>query len=946
MKYLLLFSSLMAFLIQSCDRNVSEKMDLSGEWKFRMDENDRGTAENWFSGELSETVLLPGSMVENGKGFDVGPDTKWTGGIQNPDWMNDPDYSPYLDSTDFRFPFWLQPLKKYEGSAWYQKKIRIPENWRGKKVMLNLERCHWESMVWINDLEVGMQNSLAVPHRYDLTSFIKTGEQLLTIRIDNRIKDVDPGINSHSFSDHTQTNWNGMIGELYLEAVPNVHFSDIQIYPDPENNMVAVKMHILNESPSAQETNITIGADGKSEGNSQEIENYSKKIVVDKGENIVKLNFNFNGKMELWDEFNPHLYEMTISLKCKAGTDTRKIVTGFREIKAEGQRFAVNGRPAFLRGTLECAIFPKTGFPPANKEEWTRIMEIIKAHGLNHIRFHSWCPPEAAFAAADEAGVYFQIECSSWANQSTTLGDGKSIDQYIWDESKRIVKEYGNHPSFIMLAYGNEPGGRNSGSYLREFVRYWKETDPRRMYTGGAGWPVLPENDYHNIPRPRIQAWGEGLNSIINGQPPRTDFDWTDRLSGDEKPVVSHEIGQWCVYPNFKEIEKYNGNLRARNFEIFRRSLEAGGMLQLADSFLLASGKLQALCYKADIEAALRTPGLAGFQLLDLHDFPGQGTALVGILDPFWDEKGYISPDEFSRFCNSTVPLARLPKRIFTEGDTLIATAEIAHFGESPLKGVNSSWKISDSSGNEVSEGTFGKHDISIGNCIELGQIEFRFPVLNEPRKLMLELFVADFFNSWDLWVFPEPEKIENNDIRIVEKMDNSAIGILEKGGKILFSLGRGKVSPEMGGSVGVGFSSIFWNTAWTNNQKPHTLGILCNPSHPALKLFPTEYCSNWQWWDAMSHADAILLKEFPAELKPIVRVIDDWVTNRPLALLFEAKVGSGKIIVSGADLVNDLEKRPEACQLLKSLINYMQGENFQPTVNINEEILFKIGAK
>jgi hypothetical protein len=927
----------------SCSHKPISRLDLAGEWKFRMDTNDQGISEKWYTTALPENVKLPGSMVENGKGFDVGPDTKWTGGIMNPNWMKDPNYAPYLDSTKFRFPFWLQPLKKYTGAAWYQKKINIPESWSGTEVFLTLERCHWESSVWVGEKYAGMQNSLGTPHRYNLTPFLKHGEQLLTIRIDNRIKDIDPGENSHSISDHTQTNWNGIVGQIFIESRPGIYFSDIQLFPDIKSRIVAVRMVIQNESGKPR--NIKIGIKAKHKGGSvaSDIPDLKKDMVIEKGESIVKLSFEMGNKVKFWDEFDPVLYNFSFTLKSDEGTDFRNLITGIREIRADGTRFTINHRPVFIRGTLECSIFPKTGFPPTDKEEWARIMKVIKSHGLNQMRFHSWCPPEAAFEAADEAGVYFQVECSSWANQSTTLGDGKPIDKYIWDESKQIVKEYGNHPSFIMMAYGNEPGGKNYSVFLKEFVTYWKESDQRRMHTSGAGWPAIAENDYHNIPRPRLQGWGEGVNSLINSKPPRTDFDWADRLPGDGKPVVSHEIGQWCVYPNFREIEKYTGNLKARNFEIFRESLNANGMVQLADSFLLASGKLQALCYKAEIEAAFRTPGFAGFNLLDLHDFPGQGTALVGVLDPFWEEKGYISPDEFSRFCNSTVPLVRLPRRVYQEGDTITAIAETAHFGPFELTGTNPFWSIKDATGKQITGGNFPKIDIKIDNCIRLGNINYQIPVLNQPRKIILEVGVDNFSNSWDLWVFPKYEESNQGDVKVVEKLDPSTLGFLRKGGKVILSLGRGKVNPEMGGKVGVGFSSIFWNTAWTRNQKPHTLGILCSPTHPALELFPTEYYSNWQWWDAMSHADAIMLKEFPAELKPIVRIIDDWVTNRSLALLLEGKVGSGKIIVSGCDLVNDLSNRPEAVQLRTSLLNYMNGAKFDPQVSIEAPLLMNM---
>ena len=161
----------------------------------------------------------------------------------------------------------------------------------------------------------------------------------------------------------------------------------------------------------------------------------------------------------------------------------------------------------------------------------------------------------------------------------------------------------------------------------------------------------------------------------------------------------------------------------------------------------------------------------------------------------------------------------------------------------------------------------------------------------------------------------------------------------------MLLTVKKGSIRRGKGGEVAVGFSSIFWNTAWTNGQEPHTLGILCNPKHPALAAFPTEYHSNWQWWDAMHHSNAISLEDLENKPEPIVRIIDDWVTNRDLALIFEAKVGRGKLLVAGVDLQSELESRPEARQLLYSLKSYMSSDRFSPdTVMHVDEIkaLFK----
>jgi hypothetical protein len=924
-------------ILSSCKADKVSVIDLSGEWRFAMDTLDTGEAEGWFERKLGEVVTLPGSMASNGKGFEITLHTKWTGDIRDTAWYRSPNFSPYHHPENIRFPFWLQPDKKYTGVAWYQKEISIPEGWRHKHIMLNLERCHWETTVWLDDRRIGSQNSLSTPHQYSFKGI--PGKHRVTVKVDNRIRDIDVGINSHSITDHTQSNWNGIVGDISLSVRENVYIKKLALFPDIQDKCVEVVALIHNDLDSSQAIIIETEATSLNNPQDANYEPIKQQFRVETGENEVRFTYPLGDDALLWDEFDPNLYQLQLKLTFDNTSEEYVESFGLREIKVENQQIKINNRQLFLRGTLECAIFPLTGFPSTNKEEWRRIYRTIKSYGLNHMRFHSWCPPEAAFCAADEEGIYLQVECGSWANQSTTLGDGKPVDHYIWEESKRIVGEYGNHPSFCLMAYGNEPGGSNYQAFLTDFLTYWKKQDNRRIYTGAAGWPELPENEYHNTPRPRIQGWGEELRSVINAEPPSTNFDWYSRnkMPEDGIPVISHEIGQWCVYPNFKEIRKYTGVLKAKNFELFQESLNANQMGHLADSFLLASGKLQALCYKADIEAALRTRDFGGFQLLDLHDFPGQGTALVGVLDAFWEEKGYITADEFSHFCNNVVPLARLEKRIFAAGETFTASIEVANFSNKELIDIEPHWQLLSGSGDVFQEGTLDRVNIPIGNGFPLGTIQQEFLHLNGPQKLVLRISIAGYSNSWDIWVYPGNEDILTNvDVVLTDHIDNGITKLLENGQDVLLSLGNGKVKEGSDGEVGIGFSSIFWNTAWTENQKPHTLGILCDPTHPAFHAFPTEFHSNWQWWDAMSHSDAINLREFPDELEPIVRVIDDWFANRPLGLLLEVKIGKGKLLISGIDLINNLESRPEARQLLYSLNEYMISPDFDPEVSVD----------
>jgi hypothetical protein len=533
--------------------------------------------------------------------------------------------------------------------------------------------------------------------------------------------------------------------------------------------------------------------------------------------------------------------------------------------------------------------------------------------------------------------MMYQIECACWTNSGPTIGDGAPIDKWIYAEGDRILKAYGNHPSFCMLAYGNEPAGSHQREYLGKLVNYWKAKDPRRVYTSAAGWPIIPENDYDSTPGPRGHQWGAGLKSRFNAEDLTTDFDYTDFIEKYSVPIVSHEIGQWCVYPNFDEIKKYKGDLKAKNFEIFRNSLEQHGMLDQAHDFLIASGKLQTILYKEEIETALRTPGFGGFQLLDVHDFPGQGTALVGVLDPFWEYKGYVKAEEYHRFCNETVSLLRMPKCVWTNDETFEGQVQVAHFGPAPIEGAVVRWQVQCVKGQPMLSGQFPAQDIAIGNDNRVGTIELDLSRAVAPAKLVIAVDIegTDYRNSWDVWVYPhriDPPTSRN--IVITRQLDIEALRALREGKSVLMMPDPQNVVSD----VPPGFTTIFWNTQWTNGQPPHTLGILCDPEHPAFSSFPTEFHSNWQWQDLIRNSKAMILDDFPGKLDPIVQVIDDWNRNRKLGLIFEGAIGEGKLLVCGIDLRTDLDKRPVARQMLRSLLNYMDSPAFKPKVRLQVE--------
>ncbi len=911
-------------------------VSLSGQWSFRLDPNNVGEQNMWWHSRLDDPMALPGSTAQNGYGDDVTVDTNWTGAIIDQSWFTEARYETYRQPDSIKIPFWLTPVKHYVGPVWYQRQVDISRDWRDKRIVLFLERCHWETKVWVDGTPAGMQDSLCTPQQHDLTDLMTPGPHVLTIRVDNSVK-YDVGVNAHSVSDHTQSNWNGLIGRIELQATDKVWISDVQVYPDIRKKSAKLHITIHNDLSRPVSGTLKIRAESWNTNQNHAPKHKTVEFATGTPETTLQVDYSMGDDVLVWNEFSPALYKLTVSLNASADNNVflnEKTVTfGMREFGTKGTQFTMNGKPIFLRGTLECCIFPLTGYPPMDVESWLRILRIARAHGLNHLRFHSWCPPEAAFEAADRMGFIFQVECAAWAR----IGDGKPIDAFIYAEGDRILKYYGNHPSFCMLAYGNEPGGPNQKTFLGDLVNDWKEKDPRRLYTSAAGWPIIPENQYHSTPAPRGHQWGAGLRSRFNANPPETSSDYRDIIQKYDVPVVSHEIGQWCVYPNFREMAKYTGVLQARNFEIFRDSLEAHHMLDQAEDFLMASGKLQAMLYKEEIESALRTPGFGGFQLLDIHDFPGQGTALVGILDPFWDSKGYIEPDEHRRYCCETVPLVRLKKRVWTTGQKFIADAEIAHFGPAPIRNALPVWSINYPDGKELSSGRLEKTTIPLGNGFPLGKITARLENVKAPAKLTITVALkgTPYENNWDIWVYPKEFEIEApKNVLVTERFDEQTIAALEKGRKVL-------LMPPLNGidsDIPAGFTSIFWNTQWTRQQPPHTLGILCDPEHPALRRFPTEYHSNWQWWDLVTKSKFMVLDDFGPGVRPIVQVIDDWNTNRKLGLLFEARIGKGKLLICSMDLRNNLKDRPAARQMLRSLMSYMKSHAFAPKITLEAE--------
>ncbi|WP_022873006.1 sugar-binding domain-containing protein [Nesterenkonia alba] len=937
-------------------------LDLAGHWRCRLDPESVGELEQWFRAPLADDVVevsLPGSLQHQGIGDQITLETPWTGGIVDRSFFTEERYAPYREPGKISVPFWLQPEVYYQGAAWFQREIEVPQSWDGREVLLSLERVHWESTVWIDEHRVGAERSLSTAHRHVLGR-LAPGCHRLTIRVDNRAV-VDVGPNAHSVSDHTQGNWNGIIGELSLTAVPAARLSRVRVFPDLARSSALVKVDINTETPGVQKGQVRVSARRRDLEGAPTIGPVCAPFTVDYGRDLAERGLTAGGEhldIELplgpeaatWDEFRPALYDLDVELVAEThGVEHRdwsSTVFGLREVGVEGTQVTVNGRRTFIRGTLESCVFPLTGYPPTDVGPWREIMETARTAGLNLLRFHSWCPPEAAFLAADETGMYLQVEGPIWANQGAAVGEGRPVDGFLHEETRRILRDYGNHPCFLMMAHGNEPGGRDA-EFLSAWVEGWRREDPRRLYTTGAGWPAVEQNDFDNIPQPRAHRWGEGLDSRLNAAAPETLTDYGEWVASRPRPIISHEIGQWCAYPDLAERSKYTGLMRPKNFDIFADFLEQAGMADQAQDFLRSSGELQALCYKEDIETALRTEGFGGFHLLGITDFPGQGTALVGVLNAFWESKGYCTPEEFSRFCGPTVPLARLPRRIFRQGESLVFEAQIAHFGPTPLQ-ADLTWSLRTPQGEARAEGPVARGiAVPIGNGTRWGPVAVPLESFEDPEQLSLVLTLesddgARYENDWPLWVYPEESAGTHaapsaEEVHVTSELDE-AVRRAESGGRVLLELPPEAVQND----VALGFTPAFWNTAWTGGQAPHTLGLLHDPAHPLFGEFPTRGSTDWQWWELLHGATAMRLEGLPQSLRPLVQPIDTWFEARRLGALFEARIGAGRLVVTSLNIAPG-QGRLAAQQFRRSLLAYMAGPQFDPQTTLDADQLASV---
>ncbi|MHA4779022.1 carbohydrate-binding protein [Streptomyces sp. MSC1_001] len=937
---------------------MGESLSLAGRWGFKQGAYAAGDA----SGPLSDSVILPGTMNSNKKGTPA------------------PAGSATLDR--------LTSLHNYVGPALYQRAFTIPSSWAERRITLLLERTK-ETRVWLNGEEqtsYNTANSYGAAHEYYLSGVKADSKNVLTIEVDNTLRRFMAS--SHMHTEETQTNWNGILGKIRLVAASALAVRDVRVYPNVSARSARVEVVVANMADEpASFRRVKISA--KSYNGEPGVEHRAPNLrgeggtVPARSQETFRYDMPMGDRVKLWSEWEPNLYRLSVTV----GASTYSTPFGMREFStggAQNQHFTINGRITYLRGEANSAVFPLSGYPYMAKEDWRQFFSTAQELGINFFRFHSWVPPEAAFSAADELGIYMQPELYYF--------NGSVADNYdaCREEAELVATYLANHPSYVAMTWGNEvnsvPGPkRDAANRLRTRMR---EVDPTRLYAEGTNanyWAMSLNSDddfwtTFGTEKDDIRLSFSRLDRTDGGegeaQRPNSSYTFTRGTSGYRLPIMSHEIGQYQVYPRFEQETRNHrdsfvdeggvtreGVFDARNLRQYQQRAEAAGLGEMTNKFALASARVSALGYKADIEAALRTPGLAGYQLLSIQDFPGQKTALVGILDSFMKERSGGLPNRvFKGFNNDVSLMAKLDTYIYSNNETLKPVITIANYGPRTLPRARVEWTLGPETeaidesgvtlrkGRVYASGSFSVHRLGQGTVTDVRTLSIKLAGITKATKMVLRLMSTEGFtgeNFYTIWVYPsQVPAAPPSGVLVTRAFDQEAKDRLAAGGRVLLVPG-----PEhMPHSVRVQWRTDYWSkffhtqrpsydrpqrsgkdsTGAPRTEEAYTMGMYVEHTHPAFADFPTDFFSDFQWYHLMKGSRALIMDKLPHDLPLIVQNIDHINRHHRLGSMFEARVGGGSLLVCSFDIL-DHGTSPEVKQLFNSVARYVESAEFAP---------------
>ncbi len=866
------------------------------------------------------TASLPGTLDENHIGYPDQGANQWH-----------PDES--LGSTDDlrgsdQILTRLTRRVTYEGPAWFERTLaaHLPQ---GMRAFATAERSR-ELTLTLNGRPVApmVPGTVSTPSVFEITEQLLEGDNRFVFCCDNSYpswprEDI---LFSSAATDETQTNWNGILGEFSLSFQKENFISAVRAYPSQTSVTVLVEI----DCRTPYRGTLTL----QSQAFAQTVE---VPIDLEAGTHQLRYaHIPLQKDCKRWDTGEGALYTLCVEAD---GLDAHTVRFGVRTFGARCGRLTLNNRPVFLRSEANCCVFPQTGHMPLTRDEWTEILTIYAAYGVNCMRFHSHCPPEAAFAAADALGMMMQPELSHW-NPKNALETEKSFAYYQL-ELRQILCAFANHPSFVMLTFGNElHTGALGHARMDEMLSQAKAQDPTRLYANGSNvhyGQVSPSrsSDFYtssNYLQHMLRATSAQMQGFLNNQYPSAqtayDAEMAELRQAYARPVFTFEVGQYEVLPDFDEISAFTGVTRADHYAHIQKRVEAEGLSDGWKKRVEATGELSLLGYREEVEAVLRTPSLSGISLLGLQDFPGQGTALVGMLNAHLQPKPYAfaDPERFHAFFTDVLPLALLPRYTYRQADRLAAPIRIANYGKTPLHAPAQVTLTAD--GEMIGEAVFPEQAYETGCLSPVGSVDFSLQSVRAPQKLSLTIRIGQAHNRYSVWVYPDMMQSEAPGVVIARDVEEALVHLKEGKAVLLDPPADEAHLPQ---SIQAQFTTDFWSVG-TFARQSGFMGCLVDPGHPVFRRFPTDFHTDWQWWP-MCRGRAMIL---PQGTSSLVTGIDCYARLRNLGLLVEASVLSGRLMLSSMGL-HQKQEYPEAQALYESILQYMASDAFMPAQSMTD---------
>ena len=866
----------------------------------------------------------------------------------------------------------------YEGKAVFSRSFDrdVPE---GRRLFLKAERAR-VLYLFIDEKEIpSISGSLSTPYAFEVTGLLHKGS-VIEIISDNSYENLphDNIVYSSAATDETQTNWNGILGEFGVEVCSETFIESIRVYPIKDKNKDGWKLEVIAFLNSDRDFEGELTLDFEELG-------IKKAVPVKLKAGITCASAFVLAKVSddlLWDEYEGRLNHLRAGLLESNETskaDEIEVSFGIKSFENIDGHLCLNGRRIFLRSEANCAVFPETGHPPVNVSDWKKVIETYMGYGVNCLRFHSHCPPKAAFDAADELGVLMQPELSHWNPENAFSEDLAAA--YYGKELSEILKVYANHPSFVMLTFGNElQAGEDGMKVVHELLDMCHNTDKTRLFAfssnafyGEKG--ADEKSDFYTAMRFRglpMRATFDGMKGFLNSDYPDGKHDYSDTVKEIRKeyrgPVFSFEVGQFEVLPDFDEIEDFNGVTSPKNYQLIKKNVLAKGYMDDWKKRVEATGELSLLGYREEVEAALRTREYSGISLLGIQDFPGQGTALVGMLDSHLEPKPYsfADPKRFRSFFTDVLPLVYLDKYTYVEGEELRAEVKVINYSKNDIKGklhykvslskeANRKDGLNTCEDNEEAMGMSMEkcQTLCTGSCDEetvckkgdltsVGEIvvDIKSLKLSQNARLYLTAGFAGFENTYPIWVYGKesqnPSKADN--IYETKTLDENARKVLQEGGIVFFAPDSTKES--LPNSIKSTFTTDFWSVGTFASQEG-SMGLLIDNEHPLFKDYPTSFHTDYQWFMTSSQRALIL----PDGVKSIVTVMDSYAYLRNMGMLLEFNCLKGRVFISTLGL-DKLITHPECAALLTSIYDYLSSADFKPSQHISYEKLLAIIGK